>query len=120
MADFTDTQRIEQKLRKANNTLLHMTADVAAARTIKEFVSERRKNLLARFANARIHEGASATAAETEARSNERYVEEFNQLTAEYESAEKVLADWDATRATFEAARSILSLSKESLRQLQG
>lgn len=116
--DFTDVVHVEKRLRDATNALQEMTGDVASALTVKEFVSERRKNLLASYMSPLVAKGMGVAAAEAEARATAGYVGQVNLQAEQYEAAEKVLAKRDAMRAMFDASRSILSLSKESLRQL--
>ena len=62
----------------------------------------------------------SATAAEHVARSDPEFQREFAELEAQEREANRVLAEWTAAQAHLEASRSLLSFSKETLRQLEG
>ena len=115
--DFTDLVGIEKQLRKATNALHDMAENVAKARQVKEFASERRKNLLARFMAPMMSDRSAATA-EAVGRANPDYMLQLKGLENQYLDAERALAKWDATKATFEAARSLLSLGKEQIRQI--
>lgn len=117
-ADFTDSQHAEQRLRDAANRLQRMAKDVAKAKQVREFASDRRKNLLARY-QAPLLATTSYAASEPIARANEAYQAEFEDLAAQFADAEHVLAEWAATNATLEAARSILSLNKTLIQNMQ-
>jgi hypothetical protein len=117
--DFNDTRQAEQRLRDASNKLHALAPDVAHAKQVLDFAGDRRKNLLARYmAPLLLHSGVSA--AETHARADAAYQAEFEALAEQSQAAEQVLAEWRATSATFDAARSLLSFSKETIRQLEG
>ena len=118
-ADYTDSAKSEQRLRAAANKLHELAPAVAKARQVKEFSSDRRKNLLARYM-APLLIGGSVASAETTARADMDYGMGLDDLARQYREAEEVLAEWAATNATFEASRSLLSLSKELLRSLDG
>ncbi len=45
---------------------------------------------------------------------------ELEGLSKQYEGAERVIAEWDSEFASFEAARSLLSMAKESMKVLEG
>lgn len=119
-ADFTESAKVEQRLKNSTNDLHKMGPDVALARQVKEFVSEQRKNLLARYVAPLLKSGRSAPQAENMARASDEYRKEIALLEKQYQHAESVIAKWGATMATYEAARSLLSFSKETLRQLDG
>lgn len=122
IADYTDGINAEKSLRAANNKLHELAPQVAIARQVKEFSSDRRKALLARYAIQNLTGGdgksAGVTMAETMARANINYCEELGQLERQFRDAEAVIAKWQATQATFEAARSLISLNKEIVRNM--
>lgn len=117
-ADFTDTAKVERRLRDATNELHKLVDSVALARQVKEFSSERRKTLLARFAAPLMAETKSLSPAESLARWGPDYIKELTELETQYREAERTISKWQATQATFEAARSLLSMSKELLKNL--
>lgn len=119
-ADFHDASKAEARLRAAANRLHAMAGEVAQAKQVKEFASDRRKNLLARYMAPLLASGSGATAAEMVARANPEYQQELDEQAEQYAAAERVLSEHGATMATFDAARSLLSMSKESMRVMQG
>lgn len=117
-ADFSDSAKAELRLRNAANRLHGMTAAVAKARTIKEFSGDRKKNTLARYMASKLIGGSGVAAAEMLARATPEYQAEQETLEAQYRDACAVIAEWDATFATFEAARSLVSMSKQLMRNI--
>ena len=118
--DFHDTAKVEKRLRDATNRLHAMVNDVALARQIKEFSSDQRKTILARYVAPLLAAGQSAVAAEAMARASDEYRAEAEIHAKQYQHAEKVIATWYAVNATWEAARSLFSMSKETMKQLNG
>ena len=118
MTDFNDSSAIADRLTKASKRLHELAGSVGMARQIKEFASDRRKMALARWVAPLLKDGESATSAEHKARSSGAYIAEMDRLASEYESAESTLAQYAAEQASFEAARSLLSWNKETLRNL--
>lgn len=117
-ADFTDCLALQKQLQTAVNALNGMTAQVASARHVREYDSDRRKRVLAIAAMPFLKAGGSSASADTEARVSQNYADAMKQLGNELVAAEKVLADWDAKRIQIEIARSLLSLSKATMTNL--
>ena len=117
MADHSEAKQAQKRLVEAANALQRLVPQVAVSRQIKEFASDRRKNLLARWTRNAIcgDKTLSATMAEAIARANPQFQVEFEQQEKDYREAELSLAKWEATKATFEAARSLNSFNKERL-----
>ncbi len=120
MTDDRDISEVEQRLRSCSKRLHQLSASVGAAKQIRQYDSDRKKNLLAKYVVRALKEGHSATAAEAYGRSDEAYQTELEGLSKQYEGAERCIAEWDAEMSSFEAARSLLSMAKESMRVLEG
>ncbi len=118
--DSHDISQVETRLKDATRRLHQLSASVGAAKQIREFSTDRKKNLLAKYVVRALKEGHSATAAEAYGRSDEAYQAELEGLSKQYEGAERTIAEWDSEFASFEAARSLLSMAKESMRVLEG
>ncbi len=118
--DNHDISQVETRLKDATRRLHQLSASVGASKQIRQYDTDRRKNLLAKYVVRALKEGHSATAAEAYGRSDEAYQTELEGLSKQYEGAEKVIAEWDAEQASFEAARSLLSMAKESMKVLEG
>jgi hypothetical protein len=130
IADNDEINVVKRRLEEARNTLHRLAPLVGAAKQVREYDSDRRKNLLAKYAmmaltNARkVRENSglitaplrSVASAEMEARANQSFQEEIEGLAAQREASEKTIAQWDAAFASYEAARSLLSMEKETLR----
>jgi hypothetical protein len=120
MTDNHDISQVETRLKDATRRLHQLAPQVGAAKQIRQFDTDRRKNLLAKYVVRALKEGHSATAAEAYGRSDEAYQTELAVMSREYEASEKTLAIWEAEQCSFEAARSLLSMMKESLKVLEG
>lgn len=120
MTDNTEIAAIEGRMKHCSKRLHEMAASVGAAKQVRDYDSDRRKNLLARYVLPHLKAGASAAAGETEGRSDGRYQEELERLGEQYAEAGRVIARWEAEQASFEAARSLLSMAKETLKTLEG
>jgi hypothetical protein len=118
--DNSDISQIEARMKQATLELHKLAPLVGAAKQTRQYDSERRKNALAKFMRPHIKAGDTSTAAETLARSDEGFEIAINELASQLESAESTIAKWDAMFASFESARSLLSMAKESMRTLDG
>lgn len=110
--NHSDIQQIEEKLRNATRRIHSLAPLVGHAKQVREYDSDRRKNLLATYALPHLKAGLSATAAETEARANCLYQTQLEALSEQREASEKTIAEWEAAFCTYEAARSLLSAAK--------
>ncbi len=118
MTDNHDISAVETRLKDATRRLHQLAPQVGAAKQVKEFSSDQRKNLLARYMLPAIKNGESAASAEVYARSNEAYRAEMEELKTSLASSEVVLAQWTAENCSFEAARSLLSFLKEQFKAM--
>lgn len=117
-ADFSETAELQQRLTGAADALSAMTGDVAIARHVREFDSDRRRRALAIAAAPLLKAGLSSAAADTEARASEVYAAAMKQLGKEFLAAETALAEWEARKIQFECARSLLSMTKATFQNL--
>jgi hypothetical protein len=117
-ADFTDSSNVAARMVTATRKLHEMSNAVGRARQVKEFCSDRRKNLLSAEAVKFLREGDSVAAAEHKARASEIYQAKLGELEKQMEEAEVVICKWSAEDASFKAAQSLLSYSRESLKTM--
>jgi hypothetical protein len=115
MIEDEQIKDIEEKMTECIKTMRGMTALVGAARQIKEFSSDQRKNALAAEQIKYITRGESVAASETLARSNPAYLERFKALETMYSDACGTIAEWEATFARYEACRSMLAMARQTL-----
>lgn len=118
--DHSHTSKLQQNLITAVKRLQKLAPLVGAARQIKEFSSDQRKNALAGEQMKFIQRGESVAGSEACARSNPVYLEKIAKLERDYSDAEKTIAQWQADFAYYEACRSLLAMERESMRTLEG
>lgn len=116
MIDDEEIRQIEEKMQECIARMRVMAPLVGAARQVKEFSSDQRKNILAaeqvKFIKAH---GESVSAAEGLARSSPTYLEKFKALETSYADACATLAEWEAVFARFEGCRSMLAMARQTL-----
>lgn len=117
-ADAGDIAALQQKLLEHSDALSAMAADVGMAKTVREFSGDQRKRCLAIAALPLLKAGASAAAADMEARGEAQYGAALKQLENDLANAETVIAQHEARKIAWESVRSVLSCHKESIRQL--
>jgi hypothetical protein len=120
MHDNEEIKAIQKRMTECIATMRKLAPLVGAARQVKEFSSDQRKNALAGAQIVFIQRGESVAASETLARSSPTYLEKFKSLEKMYSDACGTIAEWDATFARFEACRSMLAMSRETMRTLEG
>lgn len=116
--DHSDIARIEKRMKDAARRLHTLAAELGMAMTILEYDSDRRKNLVARYAAKHIKEGESSAAAETLARSDPAYDVELNALLSQYQMAQTTRKEYETEQISWETARSLLARQRETLRTL--
>jgi|SRR5215831_3794989 len=133
MSDYSENIEAEKRLRNAIRKIHSLAVAVGHAKQVREYDSDRRKNLLAKYAmesvmHARTVKQSTGTitaplksvaAAEMDARANPAYNAELEALAGQYEASLKTIAEWESAFASYEAARSILSLQKETMRTIE-
>lgn len=111
-----EIQKVQKRLEQSRNAIHKLAPAVGAAKQVRDYDSDRRKNLLAKYMLPHLKAGGSAAASEVDARANPAFQAEFEALAGQREASEKTIAEWDAAFATFEAARSLNSMLKETWR----
>ncbi len=120
MMDNNDIIQVEERLKNATRRLHQLAPLVGSAKQVRQYDSDRRRNALAKYVVRALKDGQSATAAEAHGRADLAYQAEIAVMSRDYEASEKTLAMWEAEQCSFEAARSLLSMMKESLKVLEG
>lgn len=118
MSDYSDSNAVAVRMKDSTRKLHQLAISVGNAKTVREFSSDRRKNLLAKYVARALKDGESATAAETIGRADETYQSELASLQEQHQAAETAIAKFTAEQCSFEAARSLLSFEKQSMRDL--
>ena len=118
MPDHSEIDKIADRLRSSTKKLHELVPLLGMAKQVKEFSSDQRKQALAVEMVKSLKAGEGAAASDAIARASDAYAAKMTQLGKDYAEAERVIAEWKATQASFEAARSLLSMQRENLRQL--
>jgi hypothetical protein len=117
-ADYGDIASLQQRISECSDALSEMAIDLGKAKHCLEFSSDMRKRALARAMQPALAGGDAVSKAEAEGRASPGYEREIAILDRQHEAAEIVVAQWEAKRCCWETARSLLSMSKETIRQL--
>lgn len=115
MIDDDEIRNIEEKMQECIGQLRKAAPHVGAARQVKEFSSDQRKNALAAEQVRFIQRGESVAASETLARSSPVYLERIKGLEKDFANACATIAQWEATFARFEGCRSMLAMARSTL-----
>lgn len=106
--DAQDIASVANRMLALAEEINAMAVNVAKARAIREYDSDRRKRSLALHVREFLV-GNSATAAETLGRASPRYGEELAALQDDLTQAEQTIQQYDAARIAFDAQRSALA-----------
>lgn len=113
-----DTKQVYDTEKKITETVAAISAlvpDYAQARQVIEYDSDRRKQLLARCIVG--GKGGSMAAAESAARADDaNYGVPLTLLGDQLKNAYEVVARWQSLMARLDAARSILALTRETMK----
>ena len=116
MIDDDEIKEIQLKMQESIGEMRKLVPLVGIARQVKEFSSDQRKNALASIQLNYIQQGRSVAESEQSARANPLYLEKIKALEKSYADACATIAKWEATFARYEACRSMLALSRETLK----
>lgn len=112
--DYSDLFRATKELASELFKLSAMSKDVAAARTVKEFSSDRKKNALSKAVLQAFKEGSKSSAeAEHKAYASISYETSMKRITEDFEKAESTLADFTVCMAKIESLRSIIAVHRQ-------
>lgn len=114
-ADNDTIVKAQVQMQKCVKRLEAIANDVADARTIKEFNSDRLKRALSVTVAEFLEAGESGVAAENKARASAVYGAQLHDLMEQYKSALRVIEQHSALQAMFESSRSLLSTEKAKL-----
>lgn len=118
--DQSETEKIEFRLKACVKKLHELTTHVGIARQVIEFSSDIRKNTLAKHQRRYIERGEGASNSEALARSDPLYLEQIKVDEKRVSDAYIIRAQWDATMAEWESCRSLLAMTRETMKTLEG
>lgn len=115
-ADFLDLSKASRELERLSTKLYGMVQNVADARLVREYDSERRKTCLSRCVMAAFKAGAdSSSKAEHEARASERFAQDMKMLGENLAKAECILTEYEVLKIQIDSVRTLISASKATL-----
>ncbi len=121
IADHTTTYEIQKRMMDCTRKLHSLAGPVGAARQIRAFNTRQQEAALSLGVVKAMKEGADSVAqAERIAQASPDYIRRMAGLEVQLADAEKTIAEWTATMCSYEAARSLLSFNKETLKTLEG
>ena len=117
-ADWSDAAGLQAKMIACIEELSAMAGNVGIAKHALEYDGDRRKRALARAMFAPLAGGESAAKAEAEARASDVYGKELELLAKQHGAATMQIEEYTVKKLEWETARSLLSMLKETVRQL--
>lgn len=112
--DYSDLFRATKELASELSKLSAMAKAVAAARTVKEFSGDRKKNALSKAVLQAFKEGSKSSAeAEHKAYASASYETAMKRLTDDFENAEVVISEFNVCMAKIESLRSIIAVHRQ-------
>src|SRR4029450_244399 len=118
LADHSVAYSVEKRLKSASNEINNLAPMFGQAKQVIDYDSDRRKNLLAKYARVHLKAGESASAADTLARSDPEYQRELQVQSQELQTAYGITGKWDALHVRWETGRSLLALTREQLKTM--
>ena len=118
MSDLQEIMEIQSRMESARVYLRDNADKVGEAHQVKEYDSDRRKQLLARQAKPFISNGDANAVAETKARAGDAYAIELDKLADQYAAAVSTIKKYEAAEISFKSAQSLLSFTKGQLQTL--
>lgn len=115
---LTDSDTIAAAQKQMNRCALDvakMAIDVADAKTVKEFNSDRLKRAFSIEVAQFIEAGDSGVAAEHKARASKAYGTHLHDLSEQYQTALRIIEQHEALKTKFESARSILAVERQKM-----
>lgn len=115
MTDNDTISKAQAQMNRCAMDLAKMSADVADAKTAKEFTSDRLKRALSVTVAEFLEAGEGVGSSEHKARAAASYGAALHDLQEQHKSALRVIEKHDALKIMFESARSILSTEKAKM-----
>lgn len=116
--DHSDIYEIEKRLKLTIKRLRELAPLAGHSKQVRDYDSDRRKNLLAKYTVPLLKAGKGVSSSESHARADPAYNAELDALAVQRGDAEQVIAQYEVAFADFESKRSILSMAKETLKTI--
>ena len=115
MSDNDSLLKAQAQMNGAALELVKMANDVADAKTIKEFSSDRLKRAFSVTVAEFLDQDMSSAASEHKARASTAYGAHLADLMEQYKQAMRVIEQHDGVKCKFESARSIVSCERAKM-----
>lgn len=115
LSDADPMIRAEEQMMQCVLELERIAQDLADAKTVREFSSDRLKRAFSVSVEEFLTAGDSGVAAEHKARAGKAYGAALHDLSQQYQAAMRVIERANALQVMHESARSILSTEKAKL-----
>lgn len=102
-------------MNKAALEIAGLANDVADAKTVKQFSSDRLKRAFSVAVAEFLEAGESGVAGEHKARAGKAYGAALHDLGEDYKTAMRVIEQAEALKVKFESARSILAVERQKI-----
>lgn len=119
-ADYSTVEELQRRMVEQCDALDSLVEDIAKARQVLDYASDRKKNALAAAVSYEVGQDKtlSVSMAEHRARCNKNYEASMRTLTKESLDAEIVVAQWEVAKLRWETGRSLLSIQKQLVTNL--
>lgn len=115
MTDNETVSKAQAQMNRAALDLAKMAQDVADAKTIKEFSSDRLKRAFSGAVAEFLGAGDGLGASEHQARASAAYGAHLTDLELQYKEALRVIEKHDALKVCFQSAQSILAVERQKI-----
>lgn len=117
-ADHSIVAGAQAQLNKCALRLAAMSMEMALARQIHEYDSDRRKQALAVAMKVFLDQGESAAAAECKARAGDFYANKLSELGEQFKASQETIERYTATKILWQSAQSLLAMERTKVSML--
>lgn len=115
LSDSDTVTKAQKAMNECALAIAKMTSDLADARTVKEFSSDRLKRAFSVEVERFLTGGESAAASEHRARASAQYGSAMHDLSEQFKSAMRIIEQYEGLKIRFESARSILAVERQKM-----
>lgn len=115
MTDHDTVSKAQAQMNRCALDLAKMASDVADAKTVKEFSSDRLKRAFSGAVAEFLVVGDGLGASEHKARASTQYGAHLVDLELQYKEAMRIIERHDALRVCFQSAQSILAVERQKI-----
>jgi hypothetical protein len=119
-ADYSEVRRIQKRMKEASRDIAGLQEMYGMARQVvaADRKGNHERNMLAPYVVKYLKDDKSKAAAEQFARADPAYLAEFKLWQSNLTDAYHIVAKWDSLHISWETARSLLAMQRQTLREL--